>query len=153
MSWRPARRSRAQSSPRIAAEDSFSFLAALTGKADDRPQREYTLHQTIKLELAIRRGEWKYLDHRGSGGNRYDQGELQKFALPEADSDTPGQLYNLKTDPGETTNLYKQHPEIVKELKELLEKQQDVGSKPALALETTHSPTEGLPSAGLGCAE
>src|SRR6185436_8299354 len=67
--------------PAKAAEDSFSFLAALTGKANERPRREYTLHQTIKLEFAIRRGDWKYLDHRGSGGNRYDQGELQHFNL------------------------------------------------------------------------
>lgn len=113
--------------PDEAAEDSFSFLAALTRKAEGSPQREYTLHQTIKLDLAIRRGEWKFLDHRGSGGNRYDQGELQRFALPESDPDAPGQLYNLKIDPSEMTNLYKQHPEIVKQLKELLEQSKTTG--------------------------
>jgi hypothetical protein len=35
--------------------------------------------------------------------------------------DAPGQLYNLDSDPGETTNLYFEHPEIVKELKAKLE--------------------------------
>ncbi len=113
--------------PADAAEDSFSFLAALTGKADDRPRREYTLHQTIKLDMAIRRGDWKYLDHRGSGGNRYDQGELQQYALPETEPDAPGQLYNLRTDPGETTNVYSKNPEIVKQLKELLESSKTKG--------------------------
>ena len=83
--------------------------------------RDYTLHQTISLALAIRRGPWKYLDHRGSGGNGYDKGELQRFALPDAAPTAPGQLYNLDTDPGETRNLYAERPELVKELKALLE--------------------------------
>ena len=48
-----------------AAEDSFSFLPALTGAPSTTPQREFTLHQTISLTMAIRRGDWKYLDHRG----------------------------------------------------------------------------------------
>jgi arylsulfatase A-like enzyme len=107
--------------PANAAGDSFSFLPALTGKSDGSPQRDYTLHQTISLALAIRRGPWKYLDHRGSGGNNYDKGELKPFAHPDSAPDAPGQLYNLETDPGETTNLYFKHPEIVKELKALLD--------------------------------
>ena len=35
--------------------------------------------------------------------------------------DAPGQLYNLQSDPGETTNLYFKNPEIVRELKGKLE--------------------------------
>ena len=107
--------------PADSAEDSFSFLPALTGRSDGGPRRDYTIHQTISLALAIRRGPWKYLDHRGSGGNKYDQGELKAFALPDTAPDAPGQLYNLETDPGETTNLYFQRPEIVRELRALLE--------------------------------
>mgnify|MGYP000146216685 CR=1 FL=1 len=33
----------------------------------------------------------------------------------------PVELYDLEKDPGETTNLYNKHPEIVKQLKEKLE--------------------------------
>jgi arylsulfatase A-like enzyme len=113
--------------PANAAGDSFSFLPALTGKSDGSPQRDYTLHQTISLALAIRRGPWKYLDHRGSGGNNYDKGELKPFAHPDSAPDAPGQLYNLETDPGETTNLYFKHPEIVKELKALLDASKATG--------------------------
>jgi arylsulfatase A-like enzyme len=107
--------------PTNAAEDSFDLLAVLLGNANASQVRPYTLHQTINLSLAIRRGPWKYLDHRGSGGNNYDQGELRRFALPDTAPNAPGQLFNLDTDPGETTNLYFQHPEIVSELKSLLE--------------------------------
>ena len=113
--------------PANSAEDSFSFLSELTGAADAGPRRDYTLHQTIRLDMAIRRGEWKYLDHRGSGGNNYDKGELQPYALPDTAPDAPGQLYNLTADPGETTNLYFKHPEIVKELKALLEASKSSG--------------------------
>ena len=49
--------------PQDAAEDSFNMLPALLGEAGEAPIREYTLHQTISLALAIRRGDWKYLDH------------------------------------------------------------------------------------------
>ena len=110
--------------PRDAAEDSFDILPALLGQAGDKPIREYTLHQTISLALAIRHGDWKYLDHKGSGGNNYERkGEwgLKQFALPEHAPDAPGQLYNLANDPGETTNLYNEHPKIIKMLKAKLE--------------------------------
>lgn len=46
---------------------------------------------------------------------------LKSYALPEKAPEAPGQLYNLETDPGETTNLYFKHPEIVKELKAQLD--------------------------------
>ena len=108
--------------PGNAAEDSFDLLPVLLGKESGGQARPYTLHQTISLALAIRRGPWKYLDHRGSGGNRYDNAELKPFALPDTAPDAPGQLYNLETDPGETVNLYFKHPEIVSELKALLKR-------------------------------
>lgn len=111
--------------PNDAAEDSFNILPVLLGKQEkNKPIRQYTLHQTIKLDLAIRRGPWKYLDHKGSGGNNYEEVEwydLSPYALPEKAPDAPGQLYNLKDDPGETNNLYYEHPEIVKELKTQLD--------------------------------
>ncbi len=125
--------------PANAAEDSFSFLPALTGKPDGSPQRDYTIHQTIKLDMAIRRGDWKLLDHRGSGGNNYGSGELQPYALADTAPDATGQLYNLKTDPGETTNLFFKHPEIVKDLKALLDASKATG-RSAPRLPKTNEP-------------
>jgi arylsulfatase A len=74
--------------------------------------------------MSIRNGNWKYLDHKGSGGNNYErEGEwgMKQYAIEDTDPEAPGQLYKLDIDPGETTNLYSKHPEIVKELKEKLE--------------------------------
>ncbi len=55
--------------PNDAAEDSFDFSALLTGRASGAAIRGSTLHQTHRLALALRLGEWKFLDHPGSGGN------------------------------------------------------------------------------------
>ena len=109
--------------PNNSAEDSYNILPALLSQ-DTEPIRKYTLHQTMSLALAIRSGDWKYLDHKGSGGNNYNRGGewgMKQFALPEKTPGAPGQLYNLKTDPGETTNLYLEQPEIIQELKTKLE--------------------------------
>jgi len=114
--------------PDNAAEDSYSFLPVLLGEVDQT--REYTLHQTITLDLAIRKGNWKYLDHQGSAGSNYDNdGEwgMLEYALPEKAPDAPGQLYDLKNDPGETTNLYFEHPDIVKALKTQLDEYKKSG--------------------------
>ncbi|MHC4638853.1 MAG: sulfatase-like hydrolase/transferase [Planctomycetota bacterium] len=114
--------------PNDAAEDSFDMLDAMLGRQGDKPVRRYTLQQTIKLAMAIRRGPWKYLDHKGSGGNSsYNRGRLKQYALPEKAPNAPGQLYNLDSDPGETTNLYFEYPEIVKELKSQLDKYVAIG--------------------------
>jgi len=107
--------------PNDAAEDSFNMLSVLLGEQGDKSVRPYMLQQTISLALSIRRGKWKYLDHKGSGGNDYRRAHLKPFRIPDTDPDAPGQLYNLADDPGETKNLYSKHPQIVAELKRLLE--------------------------------
>jgi arylsulfatase A len=108
------------------------MLPVLEGKAT-ASIRPYLLTQAFAgaRTLSIRRGNWKYIDHQGSGGNNYDKGELKRRALPEAAPEAPGQLYDLENDPGETTNLYLKHPELVAELKSLLEKSKREGRSTA----------------------
>ena len=114
--------------PNDAAEDSFAFLPVLLGdQADDKPIRDFTLHQTISLALSIRRGSWKYLDHQGSGGNNYERPHLKPFQLKNSASEAPGQLYDLEVDPGETTNVYTKHPNIVRELRSKLDESRKSG--------------------------
>lgn len=115
--------------PERSAEDSFNMLPAWLNP-DHAPIRPYLLQQAFggPRSLSIRRGEWKYLDHTGSGGNRYDNNpELKPFDLPELSPNAPGQLYDLTNDPGETKNLYFERPEIVTSLKTLLEQSKLTG--------------------------
>lgn len=113
--------------PDNAAEDSFNMLPVLLGTDEGKPIRDFTLHQTISLALAIREGKWKYLDHKGSGGNRYDKPALASFTLAEKAPDAPGQLYDLEKDPGETDNLYFKHPDVVTRLKAKLDRAKTSG--------------------------
>ena len=115
--------------PDDSAEDSFDLLPVLLGETDE-PVREFTLHQTISLALAIRQGDWKYLDHKGSGGSNYSRdGEwgLKQYALPDKAPEASGQLYNLREDPGETNNLYFKKPFIREKLKAKLEELKQSG--------------------------
>lgn len=107
--------------PANAGEDSFDILPALLGKKGIGPIRPYTVHQTISLALALRSGDWVYLDHRGSGGNDYRKGIMTKYALPDTAPKAPGQLYDLKNDPGQTRNLYFERPDLVRHLRDRLE--------------------------------
>ena len=108
--------------PDDVAVDSFDLLPALLGKQpDDQPIRPYLLTQSYRGEFQIRQGDWKYLDHKGSGGNNYED-ELERYILPEKEPDAPGQLYDLAKDPGETTNLYFMEEAKRKELQALLRK-------------------------------
>ncbi len=115
--------------PANCAEDSFSMLPAWLD--ENHPQiRPHLLTQAFAgaKTLAIRRGNWKYIDHPGSGGNRYDNNpELKPFDLPDSAPNAPAQLYDLSADPGETDNLYDKNPELAKELKSLLEQTKSAG--------------------------
>ena len=110
--------------PNDAAEDSFSMLPAMLGRDGDQPIRPYVLQQGFygKDRLAIRQGKWKYLAHQGSGGNNYEtHAMLKEYYLSDTAPQAPGQLFDLESDPGETCNLSLQHPDIVVNLKSLLE--------------------------------
>jgi len=116
--------------PNDAAEDSFNMLPVLLGQQGTRRVRPYVLQQTWTLKMSLRKGHWKLLDHKGSGGSNYERdGEwgLKQYAIADTDPDAPGQLYNLASDPGETINLYSKHPKIVAELKALLEEAKTSG--------------------------
>ncbi|MEO6755634.1 MAG: arylsulfatase [Chthoniobacteraceae bacterium] len=94
--------------------DSVSILPHLLGTANG-PLREATVHHSINGSFAIRKGPWKLLLSADSGGwSKPRPGKDSVKGLP------PVQLFDLSKDPGETTNLQAEHPEIVAELQALL---------------------------------
>ena len=100
------------------AHDSFSFLPVLNDQDYQKPIRKATIHHSINGMFSIRKGDWKYIDGQGHGG----------FAqIKESVSSDTVQLYNLATDPGETTNVYLQNIEIASQMKTLLEKYKEQG--------------------------
>lgn len=103
------------------ARDSYDMLPVMLGIQDkNKSIRPYLLTQSFRGEFQIRQGSWKFLNHKGSGGNNYKEDFMKKYIIPEAAADAPGQLYDLVNDPGETINLYFKESAKRQELEELL---------------------------------
>ena len=100
--------------PKGSAEDSVSFLPALSGRKIVST-RSGVIHHSISGHFAYRQGPWKLLLARASGGWTSPTESQAKGALP-------AQLYDMKTDVGEKKNLYREKPEVVAKLLALLEK-------------------------------
>ena len=92
-----------------AAPDSKNLLPVLLGK--DKNGREYVIEQAGALSITT--GEWKYIEP--SNRNTYD-----KYTNTELGNSKEPQLYKIKKDREEKTNLASQHPDKVETLGKLL---------------------------------
>lgn len=99
-------------------EDSYNLLPAIVSETEIDPIREATVHHSINGQFTIRQGDWKLLLSASSGGWSAPT-PTDTLAL---DSLPPIQLYNMKDDPSETTNVEAEHPEIVSRLRALMAK-------------------------------
>lgn len=109
--------------PEDAGEETRSMLPVLYG---DQSNRESVVHHSISGMFSIRRGDWKLIQGKGSGGFESQPADTQVIGIPsqgrwKAD-DSPGQLYHIKEDVMEEKNVYLENPDIVQALtKELIE--------------------------------
>ncbi len=93
------------------APDSFNQLNTLLGK--DKKGREWLVEHNNRLTII--KGDWKYIEP-GPGP------KITANTNTETGNDLMPQLYNLKNDIGEKNNLAEQYPDLVNELRELLNK-------------------------------
>ena len=105
------------SSKEAVAEDSFNVLPAILGKSHQEPLRPSMIVHSPNGNFAIRRGSWKYIEGIPS----------PTIKKPPQRNELHAQLYNLQDDPGEQRNVINEHPDIVRRLATLLEKQRIVG--------------------------
>ena len=100
--------------PDDAGEDSYNILPALTGGTLKESIRESVIHHSCFGVFSIRQDAWKLiLETQGSGGWPPPSGGGPEMGAP-------GQLYNLREDPQETTNRWDHRTDVVKHLIELL---------------------------------
>ncbi|WP_019026056.1 sulfatase family protein [Colwellia piezophila] len=111
--------------PDNAGEDSYNQLATLMGDKTQHNVREATVYHAVGGMFAIQQGPWKYIKGQTSGG--FGSKAQRRKLLKENPNLPAGQLYNLATDPGETTNLFLEKPEKVALLKALLKRYQEQG--------------------------
>lgn len=119
------------------ARDSVNVLPALTGNPKKQLRDNIVLAPFKPSHLSIRKGRWMYIGAQAGGGFTAPKRGAHAFGGPAAihyagrkNSDIengkirkdapPAQLYNLETDVEQTTNLYREHPEVVAELSALL---------------------------------
>jgi arylsulfatase A len=88
-------------------EDSQSILPILLNDEKNVEVEIPIIHHSSKGHFAIRKGDWKLIEKRGSGG----------FSIPVTiepkEGEPIGQLYNLATDPSEKNNIYTENPKVV----------------------------------------
>ena len=94
--------------------DSRNMLPAMLGQSTQQHTREFAIHHSLWGTFAIRRGPWKMIPARGSGGF------TRPRTIEPAPGEPTGQLYHLGNDPSETRNLWNEYPEIVSDLRQRL---------------------------------
>jgi arylsulfatase A len=92
-------------------EDSVDASPLLLGRSG-YPSDRAIIHHSGNGLFALRQGDWKYIDGKGSGG----------WTKGGEDDPNPGQLYNLREDPVESKNLYAQYPQRVVVMQALLKR-------------------------------
>jgi len=96
------------------ALDSYSMLGQLTD-SDSLKEVNPIIHHSSLGHFAIRYGDWKMIEKRGSGG----------FTSPTNSPTPPGErperLFNLKDDPSENNNVSYKFPKKLEQLKKQLD--------------------------------
>ena len=86
-----------------------SMVDFLAGNQDHIHDDDYVTVFSHRGRAYVRKGKWKIVTMNGP----FDEADFQ--------------LFDIASDPGETNNLYFEHPEIVHELKSQLEKYKQSG--------------------------
>ncbi len=103
--------------PAGSAEDSLDQRSLLTGTGPSR--RDTLVHNTAPQKYAIRHGDWVLIDARSGGQSRVPDWFMKAEGF--AQNDQPGELYDLRADPGQRRNLYAAEPQRVADLLQRLD--------------------------------
>lgn len=111
----------------LEAPDSFNMLDVITGKSTEG--RKEMLEESFTLSL--RKGQWKYIAPLVSKKGKSLESRIGwiKEKGIESGGDTKPQLYNLKNDIGETTNVASEHEALVKEMQSKIEMIKEQGTR------------------------
>ncbi|MEN8843305.1 MAG: arylsulfatase [Lentimonas sp.] len=118
--------------------DSVNILPALVTDTETPVRNHLVLLPRYATHVSLRKGKWMYIPKQGAGGFTRDPGQhAAGGSVPAAhvgnvnsDFDAKGkykqdvptaQLYDMEADVNQTTNLYSQYPEVVKQMAAELE--------------------------------
>jgi len=108
--------------PNEAAEDSYNLLPLWVGERKDTTNiREASIHNTIKDHYAIRKDDWLMIDYHNSAK------ETIMVNNSANNQDRRSELYQLSTDTLQRNNVMLKNPEIIEEMRALLDKYKSEG--------------------------
>ena len=90
------------------APDSYNMMDVYLGKSSKG--REFIVQQSLNNTLSVVQDGWKYIEASSDP-------KVQLTTSIELGNDAQPQLYNLKTDTGEKSNVAAGHPDIVNKLR------------------------------------
>ncbi|MBX2851755.1 MAG: sulfatase-like hydrolase/transferase [Phycisphaeraceae bacterium] len=128
-------------------KDSINILPALLGETDEPLRTELVISARSEKHLGLRMGKWMYIGAQGSGGFTGSKPNQHAWGGPGAvafagsvNSDIqngrikkdapPAQLYDLENDPFQTKNVYREHPDVVKQMQGLLKRYRESAREP-----------------------
>ena len=97
--------------------DGISYLPTLLGESERQKKHEYLYwaSQEGATSIGVRRGNWKLVKYRG------------KKSKTEKTTKGEWRLYDLKSDIGEQNDVSAKHPDVVTEIRKLVQKDELVG--------------------------
>ena len=124
--------------------DSVNQLLALTGNPEENIRKDLIISPNNPTHLLVRMGDWVFIPAQDEGGfvdafagaaslpfTGYKNSDIKDGKILE--DAPPAQLYNLKDDLAQTTNLYNEYPSVVRKMSALLEEYRNkVGPNPKL---------------------
>jgi arylsulfatase A len=114
--------------PKGQGEDSFDVLRTFTEKDGGPPVRDHVILQSADAIYAIRQGEWKLIE-RQNAPTVQPRNKRKAAAQAKRKKATPQQdeLFNLKDDPAESSDVAAQHEKIATDMKNRLHQARQSG--------------------------
>ena len=103
------------------AIDSYNLLPVFKEEKYKKPLRTATVQNTSPKKYALRQGDWVLIDAPTGSAKKEQDAYLDHFGLQAYGKENEGLLFNLKQDPRQSNNLYTEHPDRVRTMRDLLQ--------------------------------
>ena len=103
------------------AIDSYNLLPVFKEEKYKKPLRTATVQNTSPKKYALRQGDWVLIDTSTGSAKKEQDAYLDHFGLQAYGKENEGLLFNLKQDPRQSNNLYTEHPDRVRGMRDLLQ--------------------------------
>ena len=103
------------------AIDSYNLLPVFKEEKYKKPLRTATVQNTSPKKYALRQGDWVLIDAPTGSAKKEQDAYLDHFGLQAYGKENEGLLFNLKQDPRQSNNLYTEHPDRVRGMRDLLQ--------------------------------